>query len=271
MNGKILTLRRNDCFTRDQVKGTSSSKHGMSGKMSIRKLLCFQAFTLIELLIVIAIIAILAGMLLPALNKAREKSRAIICISNMKQIGLGFSQYLSDGNGYFMLGLDTSTSPRWIQKLAIYIYPAGKNYSDFWKFSNSVFRCPADDHDCTSDGSEKHQPYCSYGYNYHFGGPLADAKSWGYKRPDNINERHVPYPSRHLLVMETTPKECSLRHLYVIYAGLTSSKLYMRHKASQTQVLCLAGNVSPFPTNMVCSPLATGAFYKAPWNIKLEK
>ncbi|MBO7147469.1 MAG: DUF1559 domain-containing protein [Lentisphaeria bacterium] len=243
----------------------------MSGKMSIRKLLCFQAFTLIELLIVIAIIAILAGMLLPALNKAREKSRAIICISNMKQIGLGFSQYLSDGNGYFMLGLDTSTSPRWIQKLAIYIYPAGKNYSDFWKFSNSVFRCPADDHDCTSDGSEKHQPYCSYGYNYHFGGPLADAKSWGYKRPDNINERHVPYPSRHLLVMETTPKECSLRHLYVIYAGLTSSKLYMRHKASQTQVLCLAGNVSPFPTNMVCSPLATGAFYKAPWNIKLEK
>lgn len=55
-----------------------------------------RGFTLIELLVVIAIIAILASILFPVFARARENARRSSGLSNLKQIGLGFTQYLQD-------------------------------------------------------------------------------------------------------------------------------------------------------------------------------
>lgn len=68
-------------------------KKHVSSSMSV------YGFTLLELLITIAIIAILAGMLLPMLNKARDKGKEIKCIGNIKQLALAWSGYADDYGG----------------------------------------------------------------------------------------------------------------------------------------------------------------------------
>ena len=89
-------------------------------------------FTLIEILVVIAIIAILAAILFPVFARARENGRRTSCQSNLKQLGLGIAQYNADYDEHYPLGLYDDWNNGWPTAIEPYLK------------SIEVFRCPSD-------------------------------------------------------------------------------------------------------------------------------
>ncbi len=100
-----------------------------------------KGFTLIELLVVIAIIAILAAILFPVFGRARENARRSSCQSNIKQIGLGFKQYIQDYDEKYPIaiadvgsgaGSFDTTDQGWAQSMQPYMK------------SVQIFQCPSE-------------------------------------------------------------------------------------------------------------------------------
>ena len=113
-----------------------------------------SAFTLIELLIVIAIIGILASLLLPALTKAKARAGQINCLSNMKQLSLGTLMYIDDNHGYFPGCASRATygfhAEDWIYWRTNTTYPPVEKspiVTQLGTVSKNLFRCPLDKDD----------------------------------------------------------------------------------------------------------------------------
>lgn len=101
-------------------------------------------FTMLELLIVIAIIAILAGVLLPALNSARAKAQAISCTSSLKQIGTAMIGYTGDQDDYVPFcrqewNNDANYMDTWI--VMLWPYTGNRDYKNFHSSRKTVFLC----------------------------------------------------------------------------------------------------------------------------------
>src|SRR6059058_1791066 len=110
----------------------------------------FCAFTLVELLVVLAIISILAAMLLPGLAMAKEKARSIFCLNNIKQIGIAMNLYADDHDDFlvpaeYSARRGSSAQEGWPTILYNRKYLPAERSPDHYTVPSgkSVFRCPS--------------------------------------------------------------------------------------------------------------------------------
>lgn len=136
-----------------------------------------RGFTLIELLVVIAVIAIVAALLLPALGAAKRKARSILCLSNMRQWGVGLSMYLDSRRdefpyeGNFNDDIDKGKNRRaWFNTVTRYL--SQPRLSELYTNNapprprdGSVFSCPETRRKANEVQPTLAVPFFMYGFN----------------------------------------------------------------------------------------------------------
>lgn len=177
------------------------------------------AFTLMELLVVIAVIAILAALLLPALSRAKARARKVVCLSNQKQLAVTWQIYSGDQAERFVWNGNATTV---VNGRRLWVMGSGHNFTaaltdsrylidptltafgDYLKAA-AVYKCPADE-STVLVGGQKLAKIRSYAMNYYLGPAESGYLTPGYRYYHKMAQLLPAQPSRIFLFQDVLPE-----------------------------------------------------------------
>ncbi len=223
-----------------------------------------ERFTLIELLVVVSIIAILAAMLLPALTKAKERARTVVCAGNEKQIAVAWINYVDDYDGglpAYSTGIwdgvwsSASGAKQWPALMIDQLSPAVYYESQYVFRGDSILMCPSMQYEYNN----RHVQYVTYGmYNYGIGGG-AGAGATPYRK-----ESQVTQPSALVAFVDSNLESSGIPRLgYCMYARNSNFTTNFRH-LNKVNIAFADGHVENWGMTKVFEPIANWT-HVAPW------
>ena len=157
-----------------------------------------RAFTLTELIAIIAIVSVLAAVIIPTISKLHSSSRSVACLNNLRQIGKAFEISSSENNYRYPAPLapNADGSGAWHDVLSVQIYSSTFGRLTGSQIRANVFKCPA-----ANEGGT----IISYGMNSDLAIFAAGANKWnlyGFTK-EPIMQQRIPNPSKTCLVIES--------------------------------------------------------------------